>query len=576
MDVPEQLRRVLELALAEEATPENLEMFLPDVRSIIKNLLQGLRIKQHDYKVNGSRRSETPHSTHERSNSMAQSERSDRTSTMSRASTQQGSQKSNTFRPDPGMPMPTPPNSGGEQWVGGFAPPPPQGPGVQPQLTGDYQPSGPAQLPNRTSSRSSTASSSQQPYGRSPQAFVHQPVHEETDDDSSRKQAVLRKPSGHARSLSKASASSAGGPPNDAPRITSMAPQLPPLSADIKRYSLADNPILRNSPPPSSSSLPNLATEAGSQTPQHGRSPGGSTSTALPPPPPSVVIEPGTPVPPSEPAPPLAQPTINRPMSPSPPPDTPTSDGGQTELNDKALSALKSRDALSRRASKRFSTYTYNKMTSSPSATVTAASGTQLKNRRSMIAGNLLTTGDLNALSEVEDAPNPSKAQRSRTLDPGRRGGAGIGGGEVAPPVPPLPSTGSRFLPSTTEETTEEAEDEEQPMESAAEATPTPRASIQTAPPPPSIPPANRPFTVFLQLESQVRKAEFEPGMTIAALRILFVEKFAYNPGLDNFPDIYIRDPTSQVMYELEDISEVKEKSLLSLNIERESCYVPE
>ncbi|KAG8728045.1 Bud site selection protein 6 [Ceratobasidium sp. 428] len=56
--------------------------------------------------------------------------------------------------------------------------------------------------------------------------------------------------------------------------------------------------------------------------------------------------------------------------------------------------------------------------------------------------------------------------------------------------------------------------------------------------------------------------------MTLAALRILFVEKFSYNPGLDNFPDIYIRDPTSQVMYELEDISEVKEKSLLSLNIE--------
>ncbi|KAG8744186.1 Bud site selection protein 6 [Ceratobasidium sp. 414] len=561
LDVPEQLRRVLETALAEEATPENLDVYLPEVRAIIKNLLQGLRVKQHDYKVSGSRRSDTPHSVHERSNSMAQSERSDRASVISRSSTQP-SQRSSSFRPDSGMQIPAPPNSGGDHWVGGFAAPP-QGPGPQPQPPGEYQPSGPAQPPNKTISRSST-SSSQQPYGRSPLNFIHQPVQEETDDDSSRKQAVLRRPSGHARSLSRTGASSGGGPVNDAlARVPSMAPQLPPISADVKRYSLSDNPILRNSPPHTSSALPNASTEAAPQPPQPGRSPGGSSSTSLPPPPPNVVVESATSVPPNEPAPPPSQPTINRPMSPSPPPETPTSDGGQAELNDKALSALKSREALTRRASKRFSTYTYNKMTGSPNAPATTASGAQLKNRRSMIAGNLLSNGDLNTLSEVEDAPSPNKAQRSRTLDAGRRAGMG---GEDAPPVPPLPNAGSRFLPSTAEETVEEVEGEEKAAESALEVTPTPKAPAQPARPP--SPPANRPFTVFLQLESQVRKAEFEPGMTLAALRILFVEKFAYNPGLDNFPDIYIRDPTSQVMYELEDIREVKEKSLLSLNIE--------
>ncbi|KAG8684459.1 Bud site selection protein 6, partial [Ceratobasidium sp. 395] len=563
LDVPEQLRRVLETALAEEATPENLDIYLPEVRAIIKNLLQGLRVKQHDYKISGSRRSETPHSNHERSNSMAQSERSDRASTVSRSSTQP-SQRSNSFRPDPGMPMPTPPNSGGEHWVGGFAAPPPQGSSLQPQLTGEYHPAGPAQPPSRTASRSSTTPSSQPPYGRSPQNFIHQPVHEETDDDSSRKQSVLRKSSSHSRSLSKASASSGGGPASDATaRVTSMAPQLPPISADIKRYSLSDTPIMRNSPPHSSPALPNPFGEAAPQPPQSGRSPGGSTSAPFPPPPPNVVVESATPAPANEPPPPPSQPTINRPMSPSPPPETPTSDGGQAELNDKALSALKSREALTRRASKRFSTYTYNKMTSSPSAPANATSGAQLKNRRSMIASNLLSTGDLNTLSEVEDAPSPNKAQRSRTLDAGRRGGII---GEDAPPVPPLPNAGSRFLPSTVEETAEEVEGEAKAPESAAETTPTPKATTQ--PPRPPSPPGDRPFTVFLQLESQVRKAEFEPGMTLAALRILFVEKFSYNPGLDNFPDIYIRDPTSQVMYELEDISEVKEKSLLSLNIE--------
>lgn len=558
MSVPDDLRAVLELALAEEATQENLEIYLPDVRAIIKNLLQGLRVKQHDYKVN---RSDTPHSGHERSDSVARSERS----TVSRASTQQGSQRSNTFRPDPGMPMPVPaPANPGEQWVGGFATPPPPGPGAhpQPQFGGDYQP--PAQPPNRNSSRSSTTSAPQPPFGKSPQAFVHQPVHEETEDESSRKQSVQRRPPGHAKSLSRASGSNAAPPSNETPsRITSMAPQLPPLSPDVKRYSLADNPILRAPSPP-----PNPPQDHASQISQHGRSPGGTSSQPLPPHP-NVFLETATPTPSAEPAQPAqAQPTIGRPMSPSPPPDTPTSDGGQTELNDKALSALKSRDALSRRASKRFSTYTFNKMTSSPSAPSTAPSGNQLKNRRSMVPGGaLLSTGDLNALSEVDEAPSPNKAQRARTLDAGRRGG--MGGDSSAPPVPPLPSTVSRFLPSTVEESAEDVDRDAKPTETKPETAPTPKATAQQAPPSRSPAPSNQPFTVFLQLESQVRKAKFEPGMTIAALRILFVEKFAYNPGLDNFPDIYIRDPTSQVMYELEDINEVKEKSLLSLNIER-------
>ena len=58
--------------------------------------------------------------------------------------------------------------------------------------------------------------------------------------------------------------------------------------------------------------------------------------------------------------------------------------------------------------------------------------------------------------------------------------------------------------------------------------------------------------------------------MSVGSLRMLFMDKFAYSPGQDNFPAIYIRDPSSGVQYELEDVDEVKEKVLLSLNIERE------
>jgi hypothetical protein len=68
----------------------------------------------------------------------------------------------------------------------------------------------------------------------------------------------------------------------------------------------------------------------------------------------------------------------------------------------------------------------------------------------------------------------------------------------------------------------------------------------------------------------EVKKANVEPGLSLSSLRMLFVDRFSYSPGMDNFPAIYIRDPSSGVQYELEDVEEVKEKCLLSLNIERE------
>jgi hypothetical protein len=79
-------------------------------------------------------------------------------------------------------------------------------------------------------------------------------------------------------------------------------------------------------------------------------------------------------------------------------------------------------------------------------------------------------------------------------------------------------------------------------------------------------------FPVFLQVGRDVKKVTIEPGLSFASLRVLFVDKFSYNPGQGNFPAIYIQDPASKVQYELEDMDEVKEKCLLSLNIERMCC----
>ncbi|KAG8921280.1 Bud site selection protein 6, partial [Tulasnella sp. 408] len=49
--VPEDLRNVLETCLAEDASPETLERFLPQVREIITDLLQGLRNKQSQFRA---------------------------------------------------------------------------------------------------------------------------------------------------------------------------------------------------------------------------------------------------------------------------------------------------------------------------------------------------------------------------------------------------------------------------------------------------------------------------------------------------------------------------------------------
>jgi hypothetical protein len=52
------------------------------------------------------------------------------------------------------------------------------------------------------------------------------------------------------------------------------------------------------------------------------------------------------------------------------------------------------------------------------------------------------------------------------------------------------------------------------------------------------------------------------------------MEKFDYDPGMETFPDVYIRDPKVGVQYELEDMEDVKEGTMLSLNIERESLVL--
>lgn len=100
-----------------------------------------------------------------------------------------------------------------------------------------------------------------------------------------------------------------------------------------------------------------------------------------------------------------------------------------------------------------------------------------------------------------------------------------------------------------------------------------------------STPPHSQPFipdqspspgkelTLFLQYKSKIKKyviPEGSTGLTLGRLQLAFIEKFAWNihqNGVD-LPEIYIQDPISGIRHELEDLNDVKDRSVLVLNVE--------
>jgi hypothetical protein len=217
-----------------------------------------------------------------------------------------------------------------------------------------------------------------------------------------------------------------------------------------------------------------------------------------------------------------------------------------------SLAALKKSDALERRASKRFSTYTFSKMAGSAGS---LRGPSAAANRKSLAASNVLTAGELAVLAEDDEAaeegsaPPPHPAAdvvRTRSRSRSRM-----------PPMPRLPEGVQSNGAS--------------PAKTSSAPKPTGDASRSTTPVPPAAPASasDGPVEVFLQIGREVKKVQIEPGCTLPTLRMLFLDRFSYNPGKGNFPAIYIRDPASGIQYELEDMDELKEKCLLSLNIER-------
>ncbi|PWZ00822.1 AIP3-domain-containing protein [Testicularia cyperi] len=333
---------------------------------------------------------------------------------------------------------------------------------------------------------------------------------------------------------------------------------------------------------------------------------------------------------------------------------------------DPSLRALKNREALERRASKRFSAYTFNKMGvgqsfsqglgmnlgspltdrktterrgsgarrvvhpplpgSNPSSESTspaavprsgdyfsstggnsastaggavasgAASGAGRAIPRSKSA---MSTTQFESIEEVKTPTSASFGDDARTPSPDKQAtvntgaassaaaaasSTGRGANGLLSPNPPTARVTSQAISSTDSLPFVDAQAPPSDLVDAADLAASP--SVRRVGLPAGLhqlPARSRPapslsgvINLFLQLGRQTRKAVIEldetnvltRGITIAKLRMLFMDRFAYSPGMDDFPTIYVKDVGSGVTYELEDLDDVQEGSLLTLNIE--------
>ncbi|EIW79298.1 AIP3-domain-containing protein [Coniophora puteana RWD-64-598 SS2] len=462
MSVPEDLREVLETCLAEDATPDNLQIYLPKVRQIITQLLQGLRGKQSMYRRIVQEHQHRHRSAHSRTDSRSSKaeKSSSRRDGEAKHRSHPSREASEVDRQDTGASVSTRHSTRSSRHHESHQPPPVfQEPDDPPPPQSDHINGGPT-----------------------PQ---QQPAELPSTQDS-----TVAKPPDHSPPMSRKSMDRASVPLSPDQSIEAVPPS-------VKRYSLVDKPM----PSPQ---VPAVVVEE----PQGSSEEGGDRYDASSPL--------GTP---------------------------PSSESLQTPGVASSLAALKKSEALERRASKRFSTYNISKITGSGPK---GGSGRHTTNRRSLAVSSALTPGELAVLTECEEPLNEVRQEQS-----GRSSRSTHSPAPDAPPVPPLPPIAES--PVTILESPKRSLAKEITYDEPAEPV--------TSPSPTAI-------TVFLQVGREVKKATIEPGLTFSSLRVLFVDKFSYNPGLENFPAIYIRDPSSGVQYELEDIDEVQEKCLLSLNIE--------
>jgi len=230
-------------------------------------------------------------------------------------------------------------------------------------------------------------------------------------------------------------------------------------------------------------------------------------------------------------------------------PDAPAPPRIITDDVPQTFARLQRTEALERRASKRFSSFTFNKMLPGSPNTKKPSASPQRPVRRDRApplpslqedSGNrrLSHVGSLHAVTSISSgASSPTMEQAAEGRPASIMGGLGI--------VVDGPDGSVVHV-----EQSESAETDPSPAPSAP-----------------------KPMSVFLQLGRQVKKTTVELPLTQSALRLLFMERFEYDPGMEDFPDVYIRDNRTGVQYELEDMDDVKEGCVLTLDVERKCVF---
>ncbi|KAK4038967.1 actin interacting protein 3-domain-containing protein [Parachaetomium inaequale] len=273
-----------------------------------------------------------------------------------------------------------------------------------------------------------------------------------------------------------------------------------------------------------------------------------------------------------------------------PPPPPPPKASQQS-----ALAALQRGGDLERRASRRYSAYQISKHlgAQAPGIPMLPPQTTPIPNRgRGEMRESMRA---MQARDTVRHKRNMSSQSRTAALDssPVRVPSRVSEEPEQLPVETPttraeLPGTqeDDKFQPSATLNgppsdvmPVTETEDEEQEKPAPPAPAPAPAIARATTPDkPPSTftetPPATKELTLFLQYKSKVKKFVLSGGyeeLSIGRLQLAFIEKFSWNTqqnGAD-LPDIYLQDPVSGVRHELEDLSDIKDRTVLVLNVEQ-------
>ncbi|KAL5615202.1 hypothetical protein BROUX41_005259 [Berkeleyomyces rouxiae] len=258
-----------------------------------------------------------------------------------------------------------------------------------------------------------------------------------------------------------------------------------------------------------------------------------------------------------------------------PPPPPPPK---ETQTPADALAKLQKEGVLERRASRRYSQYQISKVLNSQAVPMMPQNATNLPARHN---------------KDKQEAMLAVQTRRDSVINRHSRATSNLS--RSATDGSPAPARASERLPEDSEPVTElppQLEEsnwpkprmnkemppvpEEDPTSPTRNGRPpkarTPEKHIPPSPLP-SEPQTPKDLTLFLQYKSKIKKFVLPEGrkeLSIGRLQLAFIEKFSWNThhnGVD-LPEIYIQDPVSGVRHELEDLSDITDRTVLVLNIE--------